>query len=111
MVATDADGSGPNGRVTYSIVSTHDKFTIDPQTGWLSTNAVRITKNASEVGHSAILFVPFVSQTSMGLILSSGIEMFFPFSSHDSLGSNKVTTFVTHDVHASHHGAFFYISS
>ena len=40
MFASDADGSGPNGEVTYSIVSTHDKFSIDPKTGWLVTNAV-----------------------------------------------------------------------
>ena len=44
VFATDADGSGPNGEVTYSIVSTHDKFSIDPKTGWLVTNAVRKTK-------------------------------------------------------------------
>lgn len=43
VVATDEDpDTSPNGRVTYSIVSTHDKFTIDPQTGWLSTNAVSL---------------------------------------------------------------------
>ena len=40
MFASDADGSGPNAEVTYSIVSTHDKFSIDSKTGWLVTNAV-----------------------------------------------------------------------
>lgn len=38
------DGPGPNGQVTYSIVSQHNKFTIDRNTGDLYTNAVR-TKN------------------------------------------------------------------
>ena len=41
VYATDADGSGPSGQVKYSIVSKHNKFTIDPHTGWLTTNAVR----------------------------------------------------------------------
>ena len=40
VFASDADGSGPNAEVTYSIVSTHDKFSIDSKTGWLVTNAV-----------------------------------------------------------------------
>ena len=35
------DGPGPNGQVTYSIVSQHNKFTIDRNTGDLYTNAVR----------------------------------------------------------------------
>ena len=38
------DGPGPNGQVTYSIVSQHNKFTIDSNTGDLYTNAVRIAK-------------------------------------------------------------------
>ena len=43
VFAHDDDGQeGPNGQVTYSIVSKHNKFTIDPRTGWLSTNAVRM---------------------------------------------------------------------
>ncbi len=42
VYATDKDGpDGPNGQVLYSIVSQHNKFTIDPKTGWLSTAAVR----------------------------------------------------------------------
>ncbi len=41
VFATDADGNGPAGQVRYSIVSKHNKFKIDPTTGWLSTNAVR----------------------------------------------------------------------
>ena len=40
VFASDADESGPNGEVTYSIVSTHDKFSIDAKNGWLVTNAV-----------------------------------------------------------------------
>lgn len=40
VYATDGDGSGPSGQVTYSVVSTHNKFTIDANTGWLSTNAI-----------------------------------------------------------------------
>jgi hypothetical protein len=42
VFASDADGSGPNAEVTYSIVSTHDKFSIDSKTGWLVTNAVSV---------------------------------------------------------------------
>ena len=38
------DPTSPNGQVTYSIVSQHNKFTIDRNTGDLYTNAVR-TKN------------------------------------------------------------------
>ena len=41
------DGPGPNGQVTYSIVSQHNKFTIDSNTGDLYTNAVRITKRTN----------------------------------------------------------------
>ena len=42
VYAVDHDGNeGPNGQVTYSIVSQHNKFQIDPETGWVSTNAVR----------------------------------------------------------------------
>ena len=40
MFASDADGSGPNAEVTYSIVSTNDKFSINSTTGWVVTNAV-----------------------------------------------------------------------
>ena len=41
VLATDRDGpESPNGQITYSIVSTHNKFVIDPNTGWISTNAV-----------------------------------------------------------------------
>ena len=40
VFATDADGNGPAGLVKYSIVSKHNKFKIDPNTGWLTTNAV-----------------------------------------------------------------------
>ena len=39
--AVDND-EGLNGQVTYSIVSTHNKFVIDPNNGWLSTNAVSV---------------------------------------------------------------------
>jgi len=38
--ARDGDGDGPNGQVTYSIVSQHKKFEIDPITGLLTTSAV-----------------------------------------------------------------------
>ena len=41
VFAKDDDGdSVPSGKVTYSIVSTHNKFNIDKETGWLTTNAV-----------------------------------------------------------------------
>ena len=40
VFATDEDGTGPNGQIAYSIVSTNNKFVIDPNTGWLTTNAV-----------------------------------------------------------------------
>jgi hypothetical protein len=43
VFATDADGNGPAGLVKYSIVSKHNKFKIDPNTGWLTTNAVSLT--------------------------------------------------------------------
>ena len=46
------DGPGPNGQVTYSIVSQHNKFTIDSNTGDLYTNAVRITKRTN--GHGRV---------------------------------------------------------
>ena len=39
------DGPGPNGQVTYSIVSQHNKFTIDRNTGDLYTNAVRMNES------------------------------------------------------------------
>ena len=42
--AIDGEG-GPNGQIVYSIVSQHNKFNIDPETGWLSTSAVRQTDN------------------------------------------------------------------
>ena len=41
--AIDGEG-GPNGQIVYSIVSQHNKFNIDPETGWLSTSAVRKRK-------------------------------------------------------------------
>ena len=46
------DGPGPNGQVTYSIVSQHNKFTIDSNTGDLYTNAVRINKRTN--GHGRV---------------------------------------------------------
>ena len=42
MYAEDQDESERNSKITYSIVSTDDKFSIDPETGWLSTKSVRI---------------------------------------------------------------------
>ena len=42
------DGPGPNGQVTYSIVSQHNKFTIDPNTGDLFTNAVRMMREGKK---------------------------------------------------------------
>ena len=43
VFAKDDDGDNvPSGKVTYSIVSTHNKFNIDKETGWLTTNAVSI---------------------------------------------------------------------
>ena len=43
VFAKDDDGVDvPSGKVTYSIVSTHNKFNIDKETGWLTTNAVTI---------------------------------------------------------------------
>lgn len=42
VYAEDKDESERNKKITYSIVSTDDKFSIDPETGWLSTNAVRL---------------------------------------------------------------------
>ena len=60
VFAKDEDGpEGPNGQITYSIVSTHNKFVIDPKTGWLSTNAVSV-KRASQTGNflrSAVVVV------------------------------------------------------
>lgn len=38
--ATDDDKTGPNAQITYSIVSQGNKFNIDPNEGWLTTNAV-----------------------------------------------------------------------
>jgi len=39
--ASDLDGAdSPAGQITYSIVSTHTRFKIHPETGWLSTNTV-----------------------------------------------------------------------
>ena len=41
MTAIDNDGpDSPAGQITYSIVSTNNKFVIDKDTGVLSTNAV-----------------------------------------------------------------------
>ena len=34
------DPDSPAGQIEYSIVSTHKKFKIDSETGWLSTNTV-----------------------------------------------------------------------
>ena len=43
VYAKDDDGDTvPSGKVTYSIVSTHNKFNIDKETGWLTTNAVSL---------------------------------------------------------------------
>ena len=39
------DPTSPNGQVTYSIVSQHNKFTIDRNTGDLYTNAVRMNES------------------------------------------------------------------
>ena len=36
----DEDPDSPAGQIEYSIVSTHKKFKIDAETGWLSTNTV-----------------------------------------------------------------------
>ena len=36
------DPNTPAGQITYSIVSTNNKFKIDEETGWLETNAVSI---------------------------------------------------------------------
>jgi hypothetical protein len=47
VFASDADGIGPSGQVKYSIVSKHNKFKIDPNTGWLTTNAVRTCSKIS----------------------------------------------------------------
>jgi hypothetical protein len=39
--AVDQDNSStPAGQIVYSIVSTHNKFSIDPKTGLLTTNKV-----------------------------------------------------------------------
>ncbi len=41
LKAVDQDNSStPAGQIVFSIVSTHNKFTIDPKTGWLATNKV-----------------------------------------------------------------------
>jgi len=41
LKAIDQDNSStPAGQIVFSIVSTHNKFQIDPKTGWLSTNKV-----------------------------------------------------------------------
>ena len=44
--AQDGDSRGdklnPAGQIEYSIVSTHKHFKIDSETGWLSTNKVRV---------------------------------------------------------------------
>ena len=45
--AADGEG-GPNGQIVYSIVSQHNKFNIDPETGWLTTAAVRKQKKHSK---------------------------------------------------------------
>ena len=42
VYAEDQDESERNSKITYSIVSTDDKFSIDPETGWVSTRFVRI---------------------------------------------------------------------
>ena len=34
----DLDPNSPAGKIEFSIVSIHNKFRIDPKTGWLSTN-------------------------------------------------------------------------
>jgi len=34
------DPSSSAGRIVFSIVSTHQKFKINPTTGWISTNKV-----------------------------------------------------------------------
>ena len=48
VVARDKDAEedpdSPAGQIEYSIVSTHKKFKIDAETGWLSTNTVSIMK-------------------------------------------------------------------
>ena len=36
----DEDPLSPAGQIEFSIVSTHKKFKIDAETGWLSTNTV-----------------------------------------------------------------------
>ena len=36
-----AEDKDEGTEIKYSIVSTDDKFSIDSETGWLSTNAVR----------------------------------------------------------------------
>ena len=53
--AIDGEG-GPNGQIEYSIVSQHNKFTIDPETGWLSTSAVRQNKTTDKT--NSIQFKP-----------------------------------------------------
>ena len=46
LEALDGDSRGdslnPAGQIEYSIVSTHNYFKIDSETGWLSTNKVRV---------------------------------------------------------------------
>ena len=36
----EEDPNSPAGQIEFSIVSTHKKFKIDAETGWLSTNTV-----------------------------------------------------------------------
>ena len=66
----DLDPNSPAGKIEYSIVSTHNKFRIDPKTGWLSTNTifdrdeperekrVYVTVKASDMGRSVSSMSP-----------------------------------------------------
>jgi hypothetical protein len=66
LKAVDQDNSStPAGQIVFSIVSTHNKFTIDPKTGWLATNKVNevekffCSKGTNRLRQSVILsFVP-----------------------------------------------------
>ncbi len=76
VFARDLDGEGPNGQVTYSIVSQHNKFDIDPKTGWLSTNAVSVMPGYHTIDDP--LRIPLELEHKLGK--SSGDPQGIPYS-------------------------------
>ena len=85
VYAEDKDESERNSKITYSIVSTDDKFSIDPETGWLSTKSVRISDVhivEGEVNNIyGLLSLPFILR--LVPIASSLSRLLFFVSSRD----------------------------